>query len=33
MEFTVNLTTQQVIDFIQQIPPEEKITVLTMLAE
>ena len=33
MEFTVKLTTEQVIDFIQQIPPEEKIAVLTTLAE
>lgn len=33
MEFTVNLTTEQIIDFIQQIPPEEKIAVLTTLAE
>lgn len=33
MEFTVNLTTEQIIDFIQQIPPEEKLTVLTKLAE
>ena len=33
MEFTVNLTTEQIIDFIQQIPPEEKLVVLTTLAE
>ena len=33
MEFTVKLTTEQVIDFIQQIPPQEKIAVLTTLAE
>ena len=33
MEFTINLTTEQIIDFIQQIPPEEKIAVLTTLAE
>ncbi len=33
MEFTVNLTTEQIIDFIQQIPPEEKIALLTTLAE
>ena len=33
MELTVNLTTEQVIDFLQQIPPEEKIAVLTTLAE
>ena len=33
MEFTVNLTTQQIIEFILQIPPEEKIVVLTKLAE
>ena len=33
MEFTVNLTTEQIIDFIQQIPPEAKLTVLTKLAE
>ena len=33
MEFTVNLTTEQIIDFIQQIPPKDKIAVLTTLAE
>ena len=33
MELTLELTTEQIIDFIQQIPPEEKITVLTTLAE
>ena len=33
MEFTVKLTTEQVIGFIQQIPPQEKIAVLTTLAE
>ena len=33
MELTLNLTTEQVIDFLQQIPPEEKIAVLTTLAE
>ena len=33
MELTLKLTTEQVIDFIQQIPPEEKIAVLTTLAE
>ena len=33
MEFTVNLTTEQIVDFIQQIPPEEKLVVLTKLAE
>ena len=33
MEFTVNLTTEQIIDFMQQIPPEEKLVVLTTLAE
>ena len=33
MEFTVNLTTEQIIDFIQQIPPKEKLAVLTKLAE
>jgi tRNA U34 2-thiouridine synthase MnmA/TrmU len=33
MELTVKLTTEQVIEFIQQIPPEEKIAVLTTLAE
>ena len=33
MEFTVKLTTEQVIDFIQQIPPKEKIALLTTLAE
>lgn len=29
MELTLKLTTEQVIDFIQQIPPEEKLAVLT----
>ena len=33
MELTLTLTTEQIIDFIQQIPPEEKIAVLTTLAE
>ena len=33
MELTLKLTTEQIIDFIQQIPPEEKISVLTTLAE
>ena len=33
MELTLNLTTEQVIDFLQQIPPEKKIAVLTTLAE
>ena len=33
MELTLNLTTEQVIDFLQQIPLEEKFTVLTTLAE
>ncbi len=33
MEVTLKLTTEQVIDFIQQIPPEDKIAVLTTLAE
>lgn len=33
MDLTIKLTTEQVIDFIQQIPPEEKIAVLTTLAE
>ena len=33
MELTVNLTIEQVIDFLQQIPPEEKFAVLTTLAE
>lgn len=33
MDLTIKLTTEQVIDFIQQIPPEEKFTVLTTLAE
>lgn len=33
MDLTIKLTTEQVIDFIQQIPPEEKLAVLTTLAE
>ena len=33
MDLTIKLTTEQVIDFIQQIPSEEKIAVLTTLAE
>ena len=33
MELTVNLTIEQVIDFLQQIPLEEKFAVLTTLAE
>ena len=33
MDLTIKLTTEQVIDFIQQIPPEEKLLVLTTLAE
>lgn len=33
MELTLKLTTEQIIDFIQQIPPEEKLAVLTTLAE
>ena len=33
MEITLKLTTEQVINFIQQIPPEEKIALLTTLAE
>ena len=33
MELTLELTTEQIADFIQQIPPEEKIAVLTTLAE
>ena len=33
MDLTIKLTTEQVIDFIQQIPPEEKLVVLTTLAE
>jgi hypothetical protein len=33
MELTLKLTTEQIIDFIQQIPPGEKIAVLTTLAE
>lgn len=33
MELTLKLTTEQIIDFIQQIPPEKKVAVLTTLAE
>lgn len=33
MNLTVELTTDQVIDFVQQIPPEEKREVLLALAE
>ena len=33
MNLTVELTTDQVIDFVQQIPPEEKRAVLLVLAE
>ena len=33
MNLTVELTTDQVIDFVQQIPPEEKREVLFALAE
>ena len=33
MDLTIKLTTKQVIDFIQQIPPEDKLAVLTTLAE
>ncbi len=33
MKFTVKLTVKEIIDFIQQIPPREKIALLTTLAE
>ena len=33
MNLTVELTTDQVIDFVQQMPPEEKRAVLLALAE
>ena len=33
MKFTVKLTVKEIIDFIQQIPPREKIALLTSLAE
>ena len=33
MNLTLELTTEQVIDFLQQMPPEEKLTVLKALAK
>ena len=33
MKFTVKLTVKEIIDFLQQIPPREKIALLTTLAE
>ena len=33
MELTVKLTTEQIIDFIQQLPGEEKLTVVLALAK
>jgi hypothetical protein len=33
MKFTVKLTVKEIIDFIQQIPPREKIALLTTLAK
>ena len=33
MNLTVELTTDQIIDFVQQMPPEEKRIVLLALAE
>lgn len=33
MNLTVELTTEQVIDLIQQMPPEEKLTVLKVIAK
>ena len=32
MNLTLELTTEQVIDFLRQMPPEEKLTVLKVLA-
>ena len=33
MKWTFKLTTEQIVDFIQQIPPKERLAVLTTLAE
>ena len=33
MNLTLELTTEQIIDFLQQMPPEEKLTVLKALAK
>ena len=33
MNLTLELTTEQVIDFLRQMPPEEKLTVLKVLAK
>ncbi len=33
MNLTLKLTTEQIIDFLQQMPPEEKLTVLKALAK
>ncbi len=33
MELTIKLTTEQIIDFIQQLPGEEKLTVVRALAK
>ena len=33
MNLTIELTTEQVIDLIQQMPPEEKLTVLKAIAK
>ena len=33
MNLTIELTTEQIIDLVQQMPPEEKLTVLKVLAK